>query len=168
MKTCSICKIRKPLTDFFKRKENKVDGRKAYCKPCNKVYDATKREANLDVFKARCNDWKRRNKDYRRAYDTMYKGKTKDAIPSFLRGCTTEAKRVKDIFKLKGLMSAITGVPHQVDHMWPLADGGPHWSGNMQILTATENRKKWATVDLEVKYNIQKSLEEERLAYEHT
>jgi 5-methylcytosine-specific restriction endonuclease McrA len=98
----------------------------------------------------------------------MYKGKTKDAIPSFLRGCTTEAKRVKDIFKLKGLMSAITGVPHQVDHMWPLADGGPHWSGNMQILTATENRKKWATVDLEVKYNIQKSLEEERLAYEHT
>jgi hypothetical protein len=52
--------------------------------------------------------------------------------------------------------------------MWPLADGGPHWSGNMQILTATENRKKWATVDAEVKRNIQKSLEEERLAYEHT
>ena len=38
--------------------------------------------------------------------------------------------------------------------------------GNMQILTATENRRKWATVDPEVKANIQKSLEEERLRHE--
>ena len=166
-KTCSMCRKTKPLDSFFKRKENKVDGRKSYCKPCNKVYDATKREENINVFKARCTDWKSRNKDYRRAYDTFHKGKTKSLIPSFLKDCPVEEKRVKDIYKLKGLMSLVTGVPHQVDHMWPLSDGGPHWSGNMQILTATENRRKWATVDPEVKANIQKSLEEERLRHEH-
>ena len=168
MKTCSICKVEKPITDFFKRKQNKVDGRKAYCKPCNKVYDATKRQENLDLFKGRCNDWKGRNRDACRAYDTLYKINTKKLIPSFLRGCTVEENRIKDTYKLRGLLSKATGIPHQVDHMWPLSDGGPHWSGNMQILTADANRKKWATVDPKVKANIKLSLQEARLCYEHS
>lgn len=33
MKTCPRCKIDKPLTDFYKNKQNK-DGRGAYCKTC--------------------------------------------------------------------------------------------------------------------------------------
>jgi 5-methylcytosine-specific restriction endonuclease McrA len=35
-----------------------------------------------------------------------------------------------------------TGIPHEVDHIWPLAKGGPHLPWNLQVLTAEENRKK--------------------------
>lgn len=32
-----------------------------------------------------------------------------------------------------------TGVQHHVDHIWPLAKGGPHLPWNLQVLTAEEN-----------------------------
>ena len=32
-----------------------------------------------------------------------------------------------------------TGVQHHVDHIWPLAKGGPHLPWNLQVLTAAEN-----------------------------
>jgi hypothetical protein len=51
--------------------------------------------------------------------------------PTFLRGCTVEKKRILDIYKLRELISKATGIVHHVDHMWPLAKGGPEWSGNL-------------------------------------
>ena len=52
--------------------------------------------------------------------------------------------------------------------MWPLADGGPHWSGNLQIITAEENFNKKDKVDPVIKATIQEMLaEEERLHAEH-
>ena len=43
--------------------------------------------------------------------------------------------------------------------MWPLSDGGPHWSGNLQIITAEQNLSKSASVCEETKKIIQESLE---------
>jgi 5-methylcytosine-specific restriction endonuclease McrA len=81
-------------------------------------------------------------------------------IPAHLKDCPVEKRRVLDIYKLSNLISKATGIEHHVDHMWPLSDGGPHWSGNMQIITARENLTKNASVDLEVKHNIQQALNE--------
>ena len=39
-------------------------------------------------------------------------------------------------------MGEATGVEHNVDHMWPLSKGGPHWSGNLQVITREENSLK--------------------------
>jgi hypothetical protein len=81
-------------------------------------------------------------------------------IPKHLKNCPVEKQRVLDIFKLCRLISRATGIQHHVDHMWPVSNGGPEWSGNMQIITARENLTKNASVDLELKHNIQQSLKE--------
>jgi len=36
-----------------------------------------------------------------------------------------------------------TGIPHEVYHIIPISKGGKHHENNLQILTATENRKKY-------------------------
>lgn len=35
-----------------------------------------------------------------------------------------------------------TGIEHHVDHIWPLAKGGPHLPWNLQVLTAKDNLLK--------------------------
>jgi len=63
------------------------------------------------------------------------------------------------------LFTQIAGVKHHVDHMWPLSDGGPHWSGNLQIITATENLSKHDKVDPNIKATIQEMLKDIKDAY---
>lgn len=44
-------------------------------------------------------------------------------------------------------LTAETGIEHHVDHIWPLARGGPHLPWNLQVLTATENLQKGASLN---------------------
>ena len=94
--------------------------------------------------------------------------KLKKATPAFLRGEDKEIKRINGVYRLRDIMIRYTGIPYHVDHMWPIADGGPHWSGNLQILTATDNIRKHAKVCPVIKSEIRQMLEEERLRYEHS
>ena len=79
-------------------------------------------------------------------------------VPVHLRECPHEKKRLVETYKLRSILSKATGVQHHVDHMWPLADGGPHWSGNLQVIPAEENLSKNASVCEETKATIIKSL----------
>lgn len=92
----------------------------------------------------------------------------KKATPAFLRGNEKEIKRINGIYRLRDTMIRYTGIPYHVDHMWPIADGGPHWSGNLQILTAKDNLSKHAKVCAVIKSEIRLMLEEERLRNEHS
>jgi hypothetical protein len=92
----------------------------------------------------------------------------KKATPDFLRGKNEEILRINGIYRLRDIMIRYTGIPYHVDHMWPIADGGPHWSGNLQILTATDNIRKHAKVCTVIKSEIKQMLEEERSRYEHS
>ena len=83
-----------------------------------------------------------------------------NATPSWLIGCEVERKRLHQIYLLSNLFQKADGIPRHVDHMWPLSDGGPHWSGNLQILSATENLKKHDKVCPIIKKQIQLNLEE--------
>ena len=80
-------------------------------------------------------------------------------IPIHLRDCPQERQRLIQTYKLRNIISKATGVQHHVDHMWPLADGGPHWSGNLQVITAQENLSKHSSVCEATKSTIIKSLE---------
>jgi len=80
-------------------------------------------------------------------------------VPIHLRDCPQERQRLIQTYKLRNIISKATGVQHHVDHMWPLADGGPHWSGNLQVITAYENLSKNASVCEATKSTIIKSLE---------
>ena len=108
------------------------------------------------------------NRHVYRKNTALYFAYKKGNTPIFILECPIENERVKNIYRLRDVMTAATGVLHHVDHMWPLADGGPHWSGNLQIIPAEENLSKGATVNPAIQATIQEMLaEEERLHAEH-
>ena len=168
IKMCSKCKETK-LLGMFCRSKNSKDGYHNQCKACKKDY----REANKDKTLKDKKTYREKNREKNRLYAKYYYRANREkcyegisrrrarkckAIPKFLRNCEVERKRIRDIFKLRQVISEATGIEHHVDHMWPLSKGGPHWSGNLQILTATENRSKHASVCKLTKKNIKDSL----------
>jgi len=124
-------------------------------------YKKAYREANRENMKA----YRKANRDRMTEYNSRHRARKRNAIPKFLRNCEVEKQRLRDIFKLRQLLSYVTGIEHHVDHMWPLSKGGPHWSGNLQILTATENLSKYDKLCKTLKKNIKASLEIARKEY---
>ena len=118
------------------------------------------REANKEKVAATKKAWAVANADKVTAKVSRRRALKLKLIPKHLKKCPVEKQRVLYIYKLSTLISKATGIEHHVDHMWPMSDGGPHWSGNLQIITAHENQTKHASVDLELKHNIQQSLKE--------
>jgi hypothetical protein len=125
----------------------------------NRKYLKTYREANKEKIAARNKAYYEANKDSYLARTRKRQCLIKKVIPKPLRKCPIETDRLVKIYKLRSIISEATGVEHHVDHMWPLSDGGPHWSGNLQIITATENLSKSASVCEETKKVIKESLE---------
>ena len=144
-------------------KEKVAAYKRSWCE-INKEKDAANkkayREANKEKVAATKKAWREVNLD-KVNYDSSRRRACKlKLIPKHLKKCPVEKQRVLYIYKLSTLISKATGIEYHVDHMWPLSDGGPHWSGNLQIITAHENQTKHASVDLELKHNIQQSLKE--------
>ena len=195
MKKCSKCGETKKFNYFSKRRDSK-DGYRSDCKTCRnkvqniwalnnkeKVKASSKkwREANRELQrkltknwelnnperrKKGCSDYRKRNLAKYSAYTANRTALKRNSIPYFLTKCEYEKDRITKTYKLCNLLSKSTGVKHHVDHMWPLSDGGPHWSGNLQIITATENVRKQAKVDPNIKATIQEMLiEEEQMLY---
>ena len=126
----------------------------------HKVTMKAYREANKEKVAATKKAWAVANADKVTAKVSRRRALKLKLIPKHLKKCPVEKQRVLYIYKLSTLISKATGIEHHVDHMWPMSDGGPHWSGNLQIITAHENQTKHASVDLELKHNIQQSLKE--------
>ena len=133
------------------------------------AYEKTWREANKEKIAARKKDWQAGNKEKIAAYNKANKEKIdaknarrkalkRNQIPVHLRDCPNEKQRLVKTYKLRNILSEATGVQHHVDHMWPLSDGGPHWSGNLQVIPAEENLSKRASVCEDTKATIIKSL----------
>lgn len=64
----------------------------------------------------------------------------------------TEAERaaVDSIYREAEILSGITGIPHQVDHVIPLSSDflpGVHSPCNLQVVTANYNKRKRSNVD---------------------
>ena len=120
------------------------------------------REANKEKIAMSKKAWYNRfypnNKHVYRKRWSDYNARKKEAIPLGLDTCPAEKKRLVHIYKLCDILSKATGIQHHVDHMWPLSDGGPHWSGNLQVIPAEENLIKHASVCEDIKATIIKSL----------
>lgn len=54
--------------------------------------------------------------------------------------------KIREIYTECRKISVETGIPHEVDHIIPIAKGGLHHQDNLQIITMTENRKKGSTI----------------------
>ena len=55
-----------------------------------------------------------------------------------------EKAKLAQFYRVARLLAKRYGVPFDVDHIIPLSRGGAHHPSNLQILTASENRKKSA------------------------
>ena len=160
-------------------KEKYIAYHKAYYQD-NKEKAATRekayREANKEKINAREKAYYQANKEKIATREKAYKNANKEKsnerqakrkalklnqIPVHLRDCPKEKERLQQTYKLCHLFTKATGVLHHVDHMWPLSKGGPHWSGNLQIITAKENLSKGYKINEDVKNTIQEMLEEE-------
>ena len=134
-----------------------------------KAYYEANKEKRAAYYKA----WREINKEKKAVYDKAWREANPEksneygsrrralqvkAIPYPLRECPFEKKRITQIYKLRNLMTEITGIEHHVDHMWPLSKGGPHWSGNLQVIPASENLSKKDKLCRETKGVIKKAL----------
>jgi len=127
-------------------------------------YGRKRYKEKKENFKKAQKKYYENNKHVYRKNTALYLAYKKGNTPNFILECPIENERVKNIYRLRDVMTEVTGILHHVDHMWPLADGGPHWSGNLQIIPAEDNLSKGAAVDSTIKATIQEMLaEEERL-----
>ena len=143
-------------------KEKAAASSKAY-KEANKETLAAKNkayyEANKESIKDKGKAYYEANKEEYAAWNAKRRALKLKQIPVRLRDCSHEKQRILQTYKLRNILNEATGVQHHVDHMWPLSDGGPHWSGNLQVITAQENLSKSASVCEATKSTIIKSLE---------
>lgn len=54
---------------------------------------------------------------------------------------------IKSIYLKCKQISEETGIPHEVDHIIPIAKGGLHHQDNLRIITRSENRSKGCKID---------------------
>jgi 5-methylcytosine-specific restriction endonuclease McrA len=105
----------------------------------NPEYDASWRQANKEYTKGYGKRWRAANPDknarkeaYRRA---RKKGQTPELSPFDLL-------LINAIYTLSKLCSNTFKESYEVDHIIPIIKGGLHHPDNLQVITATENRRK--------------------------
>jgi len=94
------------------------------------------------------------NKDKAKEIDKKYNQSEKGKIANTTKAAKRRARvknqlpndanfdMIKKIYEECRNLSLETGIPHEVDHIIPIAAGGLHHQDNLKILTRTENRKK--------------------------
>lgn len=88
--------------------------------------------------------WQKKQVEIRvRAADCAKKAARRRAAPAWLS--LDQRREIRDIYQRSALLTAGTGIRHEVDHIVPLngdAVCGLHVPWNLQILTAKENSEK--------------------------
>ena len=188
-KVCGKCKQANPLEPFGKHSARK-DGLQPWCKVCIKEYNkkyyqenCEKRleyakqyyEENYEELREYMKQYHQKNRRKRSEYSKQYfqdnpekfavyrtkrDALKRDSIPETLLNCPIEKDRLEKTYKLRDLLTKATGVQYHVDHIWPLSKGGPHWSGNLQVITAEENLSKSASFCEDTARVIQESLDD--------
>jgi len=142
-------------------RENNKDKIKSYRKEYyakNKGWYKEYYEENRDYYLQKSKDYQIENPHRAAKRTADYKARKLQAVPEHLAGCTEEVYRVAQVYRLARLFTNVSGKKYEVDHMWPLSKGGPHWSGNLQILLKQDNVRKNNSLDNTVKDCISEGL----------
>lgn len=168
-KLCPDCGVDKNHSDFHANKA-RYDGLQSVCKPCLIARNASyakshkleiavslakwvdrnrekinaqsrvKRLRNLEKSKAAFRNWAKRNHHATAAQAAYRRAFVKNATPAWV-----DRAVIKEIYLASSHISDISGIPHEVDHIYPLIHdkfSGLHVPWNLQILTASANRSK--------------------------
>ncbi len=145
MKTCNTCNETKELTEFHKESNNK-DGLRNQCKECRKIYMRNRRLRDIEKFRAKDKQWRKKYAAKRKAYMDKYRKENEAKFvyyTSIRRRLMTVDQRCECCTN-KALNEFYRMRPegHHVDHIQPLSKGGMHCLSNLQYLTAAENLSK--------------------------
>ena len=109
------------------------------------------------ISRAHHNHWEN-NKDRAKKIDDRYNSSEKGKITNTTKAANRRARVknqlpsdadfdiIKSIYTECRKLSLKTGIPHEVDHIIPIAKGGLHHQDNLQIITMNENRKKGSNI----------------------
>jgi len=170
-KSCTKCGEIKQLYEFSAQKYNK-DGRRGDCKACAnaaaaayraanldkvRVAQATYRAANLGKVKAAAAAWQRANPDKINANTAAWAAAHPEAARlrnqnRYARKRNSGGKLSKGLsdklFTLQRGLCACCGMPlgkkYHLDHIMPIALGGPNIDSNIQLLRQRCNNQKHA------------------------
>ena len=129
MKNCRGCGKRKPL-DAFPLKD-RSGARRAYCRPC---YALVRREADRRYC--------RRHSHMKRANSAAYRARK---LRQTFKLAPHHVHEIKEIYRRAYELTRKTGIPHHVDHIYPLKHKlfcGLHVPWNLQVLPAKLNVTK--------------------------
>jgi 5-methylcytosine-specific restriction endonuclease McrA len=108
----------------------------------HREYEKQWREANRKKVRAANARWRVKNKDRIAAYAMNRIARKKAAIPEGY-----DVAQIEPIYEACARVSQCVGVPHEVDHIIPLAAGGAHHHLNLQIIPRNLNARKSAKLD---------------------
>jgi len=168
MKTCSCCRLDKPLEEFNKESSRK-DGHQRYCRTCVKERAAKRYSEKREELLAQSREWHLQNResvlDRKRTNYAKNQAKERsrslawknanlgqanqtariatiqrDAIPVW-----ADMEAMKAIYQAAAELSRATGARYHVDHIVPIRNEivcGLHCEANLQVLTHSQNSKK--------------------------
>lgn len=155
---CRKCNVEKSLLELSKDATKKY-GVARICVLCARAearaYGATRRE----LYRERAKAWYQANKERKRAYDREWAPKYRQRTLAESRARVNARRRrlrnarpswankffIREIYELAQLRTAVTGVPHEVDHIVPITHSlvcGLHCEANLQILPSFANKSK--------------------------
>ena len=160
MKTCSKCRVEKPVSEFHRSKSAK-DGLAYYCKACNSARVMEHRAKNMDAYREyqssyakekaglaseRARMWRANNQSRRTANNAERKAISKKATPPWV-----DRDAVNGMYELARVFRGL-GLDMQVDHFVPLKGKsvcGLHCEYNLRLSIGAENnakRNRWDDV----------------------
>ena len=144
MKTCTKCGEMKALADFAKSKTGR-DGIASECKACSRVRALAWKFTNPVARKRTQAAWRALTLERHSASESKRRARKLGGSVSPIASSTLDWLREQcETF------AALTGSPWAIDHVIPLARGGPHCESNLRPLPARLNSMKGSRLDDEV------------------
>lgn len=153
MKTCTKCQETKSLDEFYKRSDR--DSYHSWCKTCKHESGKSWHERNKDRHSEINRNWYENNKEQHltnsKAWYAANKHRKLETTTAREKRCVlatpiwADRELIKELYALAQKLTEQTGIPHEVDHVIPLQGrnvSGLHVETNLQVITATENRRK--------------------------
>ena len=139
VKKCNTCGVVKALTEFNKDSALKT-GRRGTCRDCTKAYNKGFYWDNHASERSRNAEYKRNNKD---TINALVAKRRSAKLQRTVAWADLDA--IKGFYKRAQILSEATGIPMEVDHVYPLQGelvSGLHVESNLQILPAAVNASK--------------------------
>jgi hypothetical protein len=146
---CSDSNIKKYLQKFEIKKpfelecQNKERKAKVNCLQCGKEYETQKFRTESEKYDSKYCSYSCAQKS--RYLGEEHKRRIRNEIAARRRARLRNQTPELSIEEKKQIQEYYLNCPegYEVDHIQPLAKGGLHHPNNLQILTKTENRRKW-------------------------